>query len=153
MKKSAEDWLTSFSFILPGAISYINGNKRKGIALFSVTIAGMVLYLFGGSRASALGIIVLAIVFGTNLLEVMFQPVFDSLNKIEKDLLCISEGLKFIVLELQKQDKLLLAMRQYVLLAESQPRFLPPPEQLLCLPAGARLLLSSGVTGESAEKV
>jgi hypothetical protein len=150
MKKSTEEWLIAFSYVLPGASQYVNHDKKKAVALSSVAILGLILFLLPVAKFYYLGLMLLAMSFGINAIDVMFQPMFDSIKSINESLEHIlvimekiEEGNRFMQFELAKQNALLAEIsRKLTLINPREPqKFLPAPEKFLLLPVGIKPML------------
>lgn len=134
MKKSTEEWLIAFSFVLPGASQYVNNDHKKGIALFSVAVAGLVMFLLGAGNVAWLGGMMLFGTFMINTLDVMFQPIFTSLKEINESLQgilvsleSISSKMEFIALELRRQNMILMEInRKLGLIGPLEQKFSRP---------------------------
>jgi hypothetical protein len=119
-----------------------------------------VLFLLPGEKVSFLGLVMLLGTYLINTLDVMFQPIFDSLKEIDKSLKGILVSLdgiagkmEFMALELRRQNMILIEMNRNLSLLNSKKaqKFLPAPKQLLMLPSGRKPMLLPGTVEEKKE--
>ncbi len=152
MRKSIKDWLSSFSFVLPGVSQYLNGDNKRGTALASTAVVGLLLYRFGGVSWSDIGLTMLFLAVAVNLLDMVFQPIFytldeihESLQRIALSLERIAPQLELIAAGLSRMDRMLPESEYVIRLGSGELKLLPAPKRLLMLPPPEKRILLGAV--------